>query len=229
MHISLAKALVAAVLTTTAYAEPKPLDYDRVHLNAAAQAEVQTDRLVVIMSAQAEGKEAATAADEVNRRMDWAVGTLKGQPAVQTQTLGYRSDAIYDENTIRGWRVRQSLRMESHDGRLLGDLVSRLQERLEVQSIDYRISQERRREHLDELTRQALQRFQARATQVAESLGRNRFRIVLINIRDGQEQPRPMARAMRQEVRAAVAPARFETGSQQLSVTVDGEIQLSSN
>ncbi len=227
MRIHPSLALVAVMLISGARAEPEALHYDRVQLTATAQAEVQTDRLVVILSAQAEGKQAAAAADEVNRRIDWAIDTLQDQAEVQVQTLGYRSDAVYEKNTIRGWRVRQSLRIESHNSRLLGDLVGKLQDRLQVQSIDYQLSQESRRKHLDELTQQALQRFQARAIQVAKSLGRDDFRIVLINIHDGRERPMPMARAMRQEARAAVAPVRFETGSQQLAVSVNGEIQLS--
>jgi predicted secreted protein len=151
---------------------------------------------------------------------------LKDLSEVKVQTLDYRSDPIYDKETIRGWRVKQSLRMEGSDNRLLGDLVAMLQGQLHVQSIAYQVSDERRRERLEGLTREALERFQARARHIAESLGRDGYRIVRIHIRDGQQVPVPMARGMLAEASTAVASARLEAGTQQMSVSVDGEIEL---
>lgn len=226
MRLPLLTALLATVFCTAATAQPEAPVYNRVNLSESAHAEIANDRLVVIMSAQAEGADAATPADEVNRMMDWAMSMLKDLPEVQVQTLDYRSNAIHDKQTIRGWRVKQSLRMEGSDNRLLGDLVGMLQGQLQVQSIGYQVSDERRRERLEGLTREALERFQARARHIAESLGRDGYRIVRIHIRDGQQVPVPVARGMLAEASTAVASARLEAGTQQMSVSVNGEIEL---
>ena len=140
--------------------------------------------------AQAEGRDAATPADQVNRSMDWAMSMLKSNPDVKAQTLGYRSGAIYKDNKIRGWRVNQSLRLEGRDGRLLGDLISELQTQLKVQSIDYQVSDERRREHLDELT--ADQRRYEIALAPANGLGaamkkHASLKLVGISVRPAEE------------------------------------------
>ena len=226
MRLPLLTALLATIFCTAATAQPEAPVYNRVNLSESAHAEIANDRLVVIMSAQAEGADAATPADEVNRMMDWAMSMLKDLPEVQVQTLDYRSNAIHDKQTIRGWRVKQSLRMEGSDNRLLGDLVGMLQGQLQVQSIGYQVSDERRRERLQGLTREALERFQARARHIAESLGRDGYRIVRIHIRDGQQVPVPVARGMLAEASTAVASARLEAGTQQMSVSVNGEIEL---
>ncbi len=226
MRLPLLTALLATVFCTAATAQPEAPVYNRVNLSESAHAEIANDRLVVIMSAQAEGADAATPADEVNRMMDWAMSMLKDLPEVKVQTLDYRSNAIHDKQTIRGWRVKQSLRMEGSDNRLLGDLVGMLQGQLQVQSIGYQVSDERRRERLEGLTREALERFQARARHIAESLGRDGYRIVRIHIRDGQQVPVPVARGMLAEASTAVASARLEAGTQQMSVSVNGEIEL---
>ena len=226
MRLPFLTALLAAVFSTAPTAQTEAPVYNRVNLTESAHTEIANDRLVVIMSAQAEGADAATPAGEVNRMMDWAMSMLKDLPEVKVQTLDYRSDPIYDKETIRGWRVKQSLRMEGSDNRLLGDLVAMLQGQLQVQSIGYQVSDERRREQLEGLTREALERFQARAQHIAESLGRDRYRIVRIHIRDGQQVPIPMARGMLAEAGAAVASARLEAGTQQMSVSVNGEIEL---
>ncbi len=229
MHPSLIIALFLALLSIQAFAGSDDAQYNRVSLNESAQIEVDNDLLVVVMFAQAEGRDAAAPADEVNRRMDWAVNMAKSHPEVKVQTLGYQTSPLYNKSTIRGWRVNQSLRLESRDGRLLGDLVGRLQEQLQVQSIAYQVSEGQRREQLDGLTAQALARFQDRAAHIAKTLGRSGYRVVRININDGRHSPMPIARGMMMEASAdvAVAPPRLEAGTQQMSVSIDGEIELS--
>jgi predicted secreted protein len=221
--------LFLALLSTQALAGSDDAQYNRVSLNESAQIEVDNDLLVVIMFAQAEGRDPAAPADEVNRRMDWAVNMVKSHPEVKVQTLGYQTSPLYNKSTIRGWRVNQSLRLESRDGRLLGDLVGRLQEQLQMQSIAYQVSEGQRREKLDGLTAQALARFQDRAAHIAKTLGRSGYRVVRININDGRHGPMPIARGMMMEASAdvAVAPPRLEAGTQQMSVSIDGEIELS--
>lgn len=212
-------------------ADQVPPSYDRVTLNESAQQEIDNDLLVVVLFAQAEGRDAATPSDEVNRAMDWAINVAKSHAEIKIQTLGYSTQPVYSKNSIRGWRVRQSLRLESRDSRLLGDLIGQLQSELKLQSIGYQVSQEQRRKHLGDLTELALQRFTGRASQIARSLGRSGFRIVRLNINDGHHSPAPMVRSIMMEAKAdmAVAPARIEAGTQQLSVSVNGEIELNAD
>jgi len=229
MRPVIATCLVLALLSGPVLAHPDTPQYNRVNLNESAQTEVENDLLVAVLFAQAEGRDAATPADEVNRVMDWAISMAKSQPEMKVQTLGYDTSAIYNKGSIRGWRVHQSLRLESRDSRALSDLIARLQEQLKVQSIGYQVSDEQRRRHLDDLTAEALARFQARARHIARSLGRSNFRVVRIQISDGQPTPMPMARGMMMEaaVDSAIAPARIEAGTRQMTVSVSGEIELS--
>ncbi|MCW5585887.1 MAG: SIMPL domain-containing protein [Chromatiales bacterium] len=223
-------ALSIALYATSAIAHNEPPQYNRVHLDESARAEVDNDLLVVVLSAQAEGRDASAPADEVNRLMDWAVNLSRSHPEVKLQTLGYQTHAVYNKDKIRGWRVSQSLRLESRDNRLLGDLVAKLQAQLHVQSLGYEVSDEQRRGHLDELTAAAIARFQARAKHITESLGRTGFRLVNLQINDSRNHPMPLARGMMMEAATAdfsVAPATIEAGTQELTVSVSGEIELS--
>ncbi|MCB1816837.1 MAG: SIMPL domain-containing protein [Chromatiaceae bacterium] len=223
-------ALSIALYATSAIAHNEPPQYNRVHLDESARAEVDNDLLVVVLSAQAEGRDASAPADEVNRLMDWAVNLSRSHPEVKLQTLGYQTHAVYNKDKIRGWRVSQSLRLESRDNRLLGDLVAKLQAQLHVQSLGYEVSDEQRRGHLDELTATAITRFQARAKHIAGALGRTGFRLVNLQINDSRNRPMPLARGMMMEAATAdfsVAPATIEAGTQELTVSVSGEIELS--
>jgi predicted secreted protein len=229
MHPALILSLALAFFPALGHAHTDSPLYNRVSLNAAAQTEVETDLLVVVLFAQAEGRDAATPADEVNRSMDWAMSMLQGNADLKAQTLGYHSSAIYKDDKIRGWRVKQSLRLEGRDSRLVGDVIGELQAQLNVESIDYQVSDERRREHVDTLTATALARFQQRAEHIAKSLGRADYRLVRLNINDGGHSPMPRlgGRMMSAQADSTVAPARIEAGTQVITVSVNGEIELS--
>lgn len=227
-HIIVFSVFLSLLMPLVAGADSKPT-FNRVTLNESAQRAVENDRLVVVLFAQAEGRDAAAPADEVNRLMDWALALANSHADIEVQTEGYHSSAIYKDGRIRGWRVRQALRIEGQDSRLIGDLAGKLQESLKVQSIGYEVSEARRREHLAELTEIALKRFQARAAQVTESLGRRSFRLVRLNLNDNHRQPAPMMRAAMAESSAdfSPAPARIQAGTQQLSLAINGEIEVS--
>lgn len=229
MHPSLILAFMLALFAGNGLAHSEAPQYNRVSLNESAKTEVENDLLVAVLFAQAEGKDSATPADQVNRLMDWAVNLSKSHPEVKVQTLGYQSNAIYNKKSIRGWRVKQSLRLESRESRVLGDLVAQLQQQLNVQSIGYQVSDAQRRKHLDNLTAEALARFQARAAHIAKSLGRSDYRVVRLNINDSRHNPMPVARGMMMEASAdhGVSPARIEAGTQQMTISVTGEIELS--
>ncbi len=231
MKLQLTLALTLALTSGSALSHADAPQYNRVNLNESAQLEVDNDLLVAVLFAQAEGRDAAAPADQVNQTMDWAVNLAKSHPGVKVQTLGYRSNPISNKGNIRGWRVNQSLRLESRDSRELGDLIASLQEQLQVQSIGYQVSEEQRRQHLDGLTKQALTRFQARADHIAKSLGRKAYRLVRININDGHHSPMPVARGMMMEASSdsGVAPARIEAGTQTMTISINGEIELSEN
>lgn len=209
------------------HADPETT-YNRVQLAESASAEVENDHLVVVMFAQSEGRDARQPADQVNQAIDWALATVKRHAAIRVQTLAYQTSPVYKDGKVRGWRVRQSLRMEGTDNRLLGDLTGQLQERLAVQSVEYQLSDEQRRATVAGLTDSALQHFTARAERIAQTLGHPGYRLVRISIDDGQSRPPPVMRAMVAEARAsaAPAPATFAGGSQRLSVSVSGEIEL---
>ena len=228
MPLPLILILVFTLAAGPLQAHQDPPQYNRVSLNESAQTEVENDLLVAVLFAQAEGRDAAAPADQVNKMMDWAVNLAQSHTGIKVQTLAYRSNAIYNKGNLRGWRVNQSLRLESRDSRELGDLIARLQEQLKVQSIGYQVSDEKRRQHLDSLTAEALSRFQARADHIAKSLGRKGFRLVRININDSRQNPMPMARGMMMEASAdsRVAPARIEAGTQTMTISVNGEIEL---
>lgn len=207
-------------------AEEKPLTYDRISLSAAAETEVPTDLLTAVLYAQREGGDASQLAQEVNRTIDWGVQEAKKVSGIEVRTLEYRTQPVYNKQTLSGWRVHQSIRLESPDASLLSGLVGRLQQRLAVDSIAYRLSPGQRQQAENRLIEQALDAFTQRAKLIAGQLGRPDYRLVEVDVSTGGIMTRHAFRGAAMEMRADIAPPAIEPGTQTVQVQVTGTIEL---
>ena len=215
------------IVASTGHAHDVPLTFDRVRLDASATAEVANDMLVAMLYAQREGQDAAALADEVNAAVAWALGTAREDDAVEARTLGYQTQPVYQNQRLHGWRVRQSLRLESREPERLAALLGTLQARLAVESVGYEVSPERLREAEASLTVEALAAFRERAELVRRELGAAGYRLVEVDV-GGGGGPVAFTRSapVRMEMSAAVAPPALEPGTRDVTVTVNGTIEL---
>lgn len=222
-RIALALCLMATA--ATAWSDEAPLTYDRISLNASAEAPVENDILVAVLFAQAEGPTAAQLADDVNTRIAQALDQAKAEAGVKAQTLDYLTTPVYRNNRVDGWRVSQDIRLESPDAGALSDLVGRLQQQLSIRSVGYEVSPARWAEAEDALIGEAIANFSERARRVAEAFGRKNYRIVDAHISTGGPAP-VMMRGRAMAMDAAPAPPSFDAGTQDVRVQVNGTIEL---
>ncbi len=222
-HLLCATLLMA---TTVAYAESGPLAYERVHLNASANEQVENDTVIAVLYAQVESHDVARASDEVNRLIAAAMKSAQARERIKARTLEYRTTPVYRAGKTTGeWQVQQSMRLESRDSAALSALVGELQKTLALRSLDYELSDAARQQVLERLTQRAIQAFKARAQRVTQAWGRERYRLVEMQIGDSDTAPpRPLLRAA--PMSATLAAPTIEAGEQQVSVTVQGTIEL---
>ena len=220
---------LGAVLIFTCFnasAAEAPLTYDRINLSVSAGEAVENDILKAVLFAQQEGNDTARLAREVNRNISRAVEQAKGVTGVKVQTLDYRTTPIYRKQSLTGWRVRQSIRLESQDATILSKLIGNLQENLGISNITYTLSPEGRKAIEDKLIARAISRFKQRAELISSEMGRNGYRLVQMNINGAGITPRPVQmRAMTMEMRGAPPPT-LEAGSQRVEIHINGTIEL---
>lgn len=209
------------------FAAEQPLTYDRINFSVSVQEEVENDTVTAIVYVQREGSETGKLADEVNKEISWAVERAKEVPSVKVQTMDYQTFPVYSQQTLTGWRVRQSISMETEDAAALSELLGRLQQRLAIQAISYSISHERRQNVEQKLISEVLARFTQRAELVTSQLKRSDYRIVSLDINTGGG-PEPHFRSSPQMLMAerSVTPPALESGTQTLTVSVYGTIEL---
>ena len=219
--------LALMTLFSGAVLAEQPLTYERIDLAVSSGREVENDTLVSVMYAQEEGNNPSRLSDSVNRNVGKAVAQAKKNPRIKVQTLEYNTTPVYRKQTLSGWRVRQSIRLESLDGAALSELIGELQSSLAVGSISYTISPERLKASEDELIGEAITAFSSRAQMVASKMGRKGYRLVQMNINTSGHVPQPrhmrgVALAMSEDA----APPVLEAGSRRVQVNINATIEL---
>ena len=113
----------------------------------------------------------------------------------------------------------------------LSQLTGRLSEKLQLASVAFRLSSERRRIEEDRLLSEAAKSFQDKATQAATAFGFKSYQIRDLSLRPGGNfQPRPvyMGRSAEAMPMAASAPPPVPTdgGESEVVVSVSGTVDL---
>ncbi len=216
--------LLLVLLTGPAMAEKTDSTYNRINLTVSAGEEIDNDTLGATLFAQQEGSDPGTLGDRVNRAIRQGVETARQQPGVKVQTLDYQTHPIYHNGAQSGWRVRQSIRLESQDATAISQLLGKLQPQLSIGSIDYCVSPEQRQRVEERLISEAIRQFRARAILVSKEMGHSDYRLVQMNISQNGISPRPYPmQAM--ALRAESAPT-LEAGTQRVEVQINGTIEL---
>ncbi len=218
--------LLLLVLSTPLFAHDNNAHYDRIHLSASAQQQINNDTLIVTLYAQEEGSDISSLADSVNQKIRRAVETVKPHADIKLQTSTYSTSPVYHKNKINRWRVRQTIRLESRNMTRLSELLGVLQQQLALQNMQFTVSPELKSRTDDALISKALAAFDTRARAVVKQLGRKAYKIVDLNIAT-TGGARPYAMVARDAMMTAkVAAPAVEAGEQTLQVSVSGQIEL---
>jgi predicted secreted protein len=202
--------------------------YNRIQLQAQQTESVSNDVMHVTLSTFGEARDPAELATRVNDDMQWALGVAKRYAGVTVGTGSYQTYPVYEENELKRWRAQQNLELEGKDSRRVGQLVGELQARLQVKSMSFSVSNEKRITVENRLIGQALEAFKTRAGIIGNNLHSTGYRIVDLSI--GTSSPRPPVpypvgvRAA--SMTAAESRPGVQAGESEIAVTVSGTIEL---
>lgn len=224
LALSLALLLPVGTHAAEAAAERAPVTID---LSADASRPAPNDMAIATLYFQAEDKNPAALARQVNAVISAALDQARATPAVRTKTSGATTFPVYgrEGRRIEGWRMRSELQLESRDIATLSELLGRLQGSLALSNLVMQPAPDTRRDAADLAAGDAIRAFQARAKAVAGTLGKS-WRIRHLSVAYGGHQ-RPVFPAARATALAAEsAPMPVEAGETDVTVTVSGTIEL---
>lgn len=201
----------------------------RLNLDASAWREVVQDRVVVTMYAERESAEPATGQAQVSALLAPALERLKNTSGIEVQTAGYRTDPVWQQSRIVGWRTRGALQLTSKPSEAFNALVGELATSLNVQSVTYMLSREARLAVEQELIGEAVQAFHAKAEAGVRALGFRSYEVREVSIGgSGPIGPEPMPRVMMARAASAdeAAPLPGAEGRTTVTTTVSGNVAL---
>jgi len=219
-------AILLTALAIPVFAAETKVTGTLIDFQAQAQRTAPNDLGRAVAYFETNSAHPADLANKVNTVIAAALVMAKNHPAVKVRTGSSQTFPIYAKNSrsIESWRMRSELLLESRDAAALSELVGKLQSSLAVGNIGFAPAPETRRKIEDDTAVDAIGNFSEKALRYASSL-KKRYRIVSMNIgTQGAVSPAPSFRAM--AMVADSAPMPVEAGESQITVTVNGQIEL---
>jgi predicted secreted protein len=223
-------ALVLVAGAAQAQQQPQPQPHNVLQLAATGSVEVQQDLLAMNLSTTREGADPALVQGQLKTALDTALAearkaALPGQLDVRTGNFSLYPRHGRD-GKIAAWNGTAELVLEGRDFARIAQTAGRIQT-LTLAGVSFSLSREQRARVESEAQTLAIDRFKAKATELAKGFGFGSWslREVSVNANDQGFAPR-----MRMVASAAPASAEMavpvEAGKATVLVTVSGSVQL---
>lgn len=223
-------ALALCALPLSSIVQAEEAHYNQISLQAEVSRKVEHDLMYVTFYQEQEGTDPAKLADSITQVLNAAIEKARQVQGV-TISLGSRNNyPVYDKEgqQITRWRERGELLLESADFAKLSQLTSELMKDLRMDNMRFGIANETRKRNEDELMKEAVLAFQARAKLLAEALNSNQYKLVNLSL-NTSHSPMPIPRAvMMADSKSAGygSTPQIEGGSSQVTIFANGTIEV---
>jgi len=218
--------LAFLALPVWAVEQPKPAG-TLIDFRIEVQKSVPNDLGRASAYAEMTGADPGEVARKVKAVIADGLTTAKAQPGITVKSGGTHTWPIYSKTgrVIENWRMRSELLLESRDAGALSTAVGKLQGALAVGNINFSPAPETRRKAEDDATLEAIEAFKTKAERIAGSMKKPyRIRQMSVNGSGNFPQPHPMARTTM--MAAEAVPMPVEAGESNVTVNVNGQIEL---
>lgn len=210
--------------------QPEPLNV--VNLSASGFLEAPQDWLSMSLSTTREGTDAVTVQNQLKVALESALAVARA--SAQPQQLEVRTGqfSIYprytDKGKISGWQGSTELVLEGRDFARVSTTAGKIQT-LTMSNMGFSLSREARVKLESDVQAMAIERFKAKAGEVAKGFGFAGYSLREVSVSSADQEGRPFQpRAMAMEAKAAMSGAAvpMEPGKSTVNVSVSGSVQL---
>jgi predicted secreted protein len=218
--------ILISLFLATQPAIAKDAFYNQISLNASASEEVANDVLVAILTVQETGYKAADLATLVNKKMAAVLDETNRFKAIKSQTTSYNSQPIYKNGKIASWQVNQQIQLTSQNFEQLSQLIGKVNELAQVQSMTFKVSDDRIETTKEQLTKTAITQFKEKALSITEQFDKHHYQLIHVTIDGNHSYPQPVRMARMAMEDAAISAPTVAAGTNKITVTVHGTIEL---
>ena len=200
-------------------------------LSASGSVEVQQDLLSISMTTSRDGQDAGTVQTQLKQALETALALARQSAAPGQMEVRTGNFSLYPryskDGKINGWQGTAELVLEGRDFARITGTAGKIQT-LTMGSVSFALSREQRAKVEGEAQAMAIERFKAKAGEIAHSFGFSGYalREVAINANDQGYTPRPRMLAMSAKSDMAEAAIPVEAGKSTVLVSVSGSVQM---
>jgi predicted secreted protein len=204
------------------------INYNQISLTAAASQEVANDVMNARLIVQENGAKPSQLSQRVNTRMTKILAIVERSADIKAQTTNYNTQPRYKNGKITGWQVTQSLNLNSENIDQLTTLLAKLNELAHIQSMTFSVSDSLREQTKQTLTKAAIKQFRDKAQVITEQFDKTTYQLVHASVDTNSNDYTPKHMMMeRMAVADAVSAPAVSAGTNKITVTVSGSIELS--
>jgi predicted secreted protein len=224
-------ALVAAAMTAGAQTITAAPPQNVLQLQAEGRVEVQQDLLTMTLSTARDGQDPAVVQTQLKTALDAALAEARKSAQPQQMDVRTGNFAIYPrhnkEGRISGWTGTAELVLEGRDLPRITQTAGRITT-MTLAGVNFGLSREQRAKVETEAQAMAIDRFKAKAQELARGFGFSGYTLREVAVNSNEPGFAPRMRMMAQDARAASAEAAVpvEPGKSSVVVTVSGSVQL---
>ena len=202
---------------------------NRIDFQTEVNQVLPNDLMRATLSIELSDKNPGQLARALTQAMNESLAKGRSFNTVKLASGNQQSWPIYnDKQRLESWRGRAELTLESKDFKAAGELLSQLQDKLQLQGLNFVVSEESRLAAEKKLTTEAIAAFREKADTVRQAWGAKGYSLVQMNLGSsggGGGYPRPPMVMMMRRADAAAA-AEMAGGESRVSVSVSGSIEL---
>lgn len=214
-----------------AFSQTLPPPQNVLQLAASGTVETPQDLLSLALTTTREGSDAAGVQSQLQSALDAALAEVRktAQPGqMDVRTGGFSVFPRYSgPGRIVGWRGSTELVLEGRDFTRITQAAARVTT-MTIGSVGFGLSREQRAKVEGDAQHMAVERFKARAAELAREFGFSGYTLREVNVASNDIGPVPRLRMLAADARPAAAPepVPVEAGKASVTVTVSGSVQL---
>lgn len=202
-----------------------------LQLQASGTVEVQQDLLSLSLSTTRAGAEPGLLQSQLKTALDAALAEARKAAVAGQMDVRTGNFSLYPrhgrDGKISGWNGSVEMVLEGRDFARITQAAGRIQT-MTMNSVSFGLSREQRARVEGEAQSQAIERFKARAAELAKGFGFTSYtlREIAVMTNDQGFQPRMARVAMAAAEQGDSTPVPVEAGKSVVMVTVSGSVQL---
>jgi len=221
-------ALAAAALAAPAQVLPPPQNV--LQLQTSGTVEVQQDLLQMTLTISRDGSDPGAVQSQLRSVLEAALAEAKKTAQPQQMEVRTGNFSIYPRNNregrISGWMGTAELILEGRDFTRISQAAGRVQG-MTLGGVSFGLSREQRARVEGEAEAQAIERFKAKAADLAKAFGFGGYTLREVSVNSSEPGFAPRMRMMAADAKVASSEAvPVEPGKAAVTVTVSGSVQL---